>query len=141
MSDGELGIRDHKRNDMFRRWGIITAETLRRFGRLPVGTPGQGTLLLMAEPDGDGGLNAGLWVGLQFADDPRQVTGDLFFHWNKPADEPGGIEWQDAHGQAVEVTAADLPDAAVQVARLFVESLLTRRGYQHFRVTEIGWSR
>ena len=126
---------------MFRRRGLIKAETLRRFGRLPPGTPGQGVLLLMAEPDGDGGLNAGLWVSLQFGDDHRQVTEDLFFHWDRPADQPGGIGWRDAHGQVVEVTAADLPDAAAQVAGLFVESLLTRRGYQHFRVTEVGWTR
>ena len=120
------------------RWGFIEAETLRRFGRLPAGTSGRGELMLMTEADGSGGVNAGLWVSLRFGDDPRAVTADLYFHWDRAADKPGVIEWHTKEG-VVEVATPTLLEAAARLATLFVESNYTRRGYQHFRVTGAVW--
>ena len=104
----------------------------------PAGNPRLG------EPDADGrgGPRRGRAAGRRVGDGAvpgadLMVREDWFFYRDGPADQPGAVRMT-LRGQDVEIAAPDLPAAAGEVARRYVESLVTSRGHQRFRVTEVG---
>src|SRR5262245_56506566 len=118
------------------RKGIVEIETLRRYGRVRVGTRAEGSFVL-APPEGKSTWYS-LTIRILIADDPRPVGPVLYFPWPAKLDDPR-TWWQSHRGSSREVKARDFWDGVIQKLILMLEDESTSQGHQRFRVVRAEW--
>jgi hypothetical protein len=118
------------------RRGTVEIETLRRYGRVPVGTRAVGWFVLSV--DAGPYLNHCLEYRIQVGEDARLVGGSLYFSWDRGVDESD--TWGMFHrGAWVQFHAADLFDATIQHLTHLIEDQSTSAGHQRFHVIRAEW--
>jgi hypothetical protein len=114
----------------------VEIETLRRYGRVPVGTRAAGKFTL-----GDSGsryLSRVLKFSIRVGSDSRKVAAELHFGWDGDEDavQTAGHFFRGKH---ITVTAHGLLEYAVQSLTREIEGRNTSGGHQHFKVIRAAW--
>lgn len=121
---------------MLPRRGVVEIETLRRYGKIPIGTKAEGWFEL-AENSHDY-LAHSLSYRVQIGDDPRTIGSVLYFHWGRDTDEPSEF-YQYHQKECRQFFAANLFDYAILKIQLLIEDQCTSSGYQRFRMVRAEW--
>jgi hypothetical protein len=114
------------------REGVVEIETLRRFGRVPVGTRADCPISLVKYDVRT------YWVHctIRIADDPREMGISCMFNWGNEKTmrvqrHVRGV-WKRFVGSMADYALSSIVDA--------VEGMNTKSGYQRFRVIRAQWN-
>jgi hypothetical protein len=121
------------------RHGIVEIETLRRYGRVPIGTRAVGSFALWGKPVPPGHRRFEfLQTHIQVGDDPRIVMMNSISDWTAREDRPH--TWHTMHRKKMQAFhAADLSGHLLQSVTNYLEGLSTGTGQQRFKVVRIEW--
>ena len=121
------------------RHGVVEIETLRRYGRVPVGTRGVGTFALWAKPTPPGQRRFEfLQAFVQVGDDPRIVGMNLIGDFTSDGD--GARTWHTSHRRKIQAFhAEDLSGYLFQTVTNHFEDESNGTGAQRFKVVRIEW--
>jgi hypothetical protein len=121
------------------RHGIVNIETLRRFGRVPVGTRAEGSFALC---DALTRRPAPRWqillAEIRVGSDPRPVRVNVSGDFLSGGDGPR--TWYAMHRRVMQqFHAPDFPSYIVQVLTHYLEDKSTSTGAQRFKVVRAVW--